>query len=1417
MRYISFILRENDIFILKCTQYEELLHVRHSIFILGPAGAGKTACWQCLQQALTLLGDKCATSCLNPKAITSNELYGYFNPQSKEWRDGILSNIFRNFAVESKTKSNSKWIILDGIIDAEWIESMNTVMDDNKMLTLVSNERIVLTPSMRMIFEISHLKNASPATVSRAGVVFINDTDLGWIPYKDRWISLLKNERDKQLLDTFFDRYVTVIFDIWKRLYKPIVQLVDINIVQTICKLLEGILVNISTEMNKLTISQITDIYERYFAFATIWAFGGCLPSSDGRIDVRLQFNNMWRKEFPAMKISDSLTIFDYYIDTTNDYQWQPWNNLVQPYIENPAIPINQISVQTADTIRMNYIMSLLIDHGHPVMLVGTSGTGKTNLVMNKLRNLDKNEMISRVIAFNARTSSQGLQTMLEAPLEKRGGRVYGPVNRKKIIFFLDDINMPSPDKYGTQESIALLQQHINYGFWYERVKILQKDIVDVRYIAAMNPKNGNFTILDRVLRHFGVFCANMPEKNDLVKIYGQILQSHLQKFSHRDIRTNLSSLITNATINLHQNLVKNFVPTAIKFHYQWNMREMINIFQGLCKSQPTEHNTTTDIINLWLHECERTFKDRMVDQVDIVQYDALVSNIFSKSGFDIPLEDISSKLWAPFNVSSEGEENVYGCFEYSWINTFLEKKLNEYNELYPAMNLVLFKEAISHICRICRIISNSRGNALLVGVGGNGKQSLAKLASFILGYDVFQILVTSTYNILDFKADIQELYKKTGLKGQPYTFIISENQIVQLDMLVYINDMLMSGHIADLFTPDEKDAVVNSIMNEVKFNGYTDYSNPDTCMNFFIDKVRHYLHIVLCFSPLSSQFSSWCRQFPALSNATVIDWFHPWPEEALLSVAHRFLKEIDLENNEIRNKIAIFMSTCHHRMGLHAEDCYREEKRRCFTTPKSFLELIKTYDVLLEKKRRDINDTSHRLEMGIQKIIIAGEQISDLQKILETELMEVEEASKKTNNLTLHISKEKSIVEQQSTLAEIEEAKTNAIVAEVEVQAADCAKDLAAAKPIVEKALAALNTLDKTSLTELKAMTHPPDDVTMVAIAVRVLTVSPRFIPSMKNRTWQEAKKMMTNVTVWLKELIDFDCDNIPQQSIDSIQIYINNPAFNPTTIQSKSVAAAGLCAWVVGINAYHKIRCEVRPKEERLAEAQERLSISRAALKKIQNKVSDLKHRLSILLNEYNQAVEQATAIKEKANHTKEKEELAQRLVSGLSSESKRWNQLIHELSVRKGYLVGDVLLSSAFLSYIGPFSKAFRKRIIEQDWLPLIKSLNIPITDNIDPVMHILTNDAAVASWNNDGLPADRISTENGAITMNCNRWPLMIDPQLQGIKWILNKEEHNGLKVIQQGGKNWLTILEQCIEEGLPCVIENLGESIEAIFR
>jgi len=120
-----------EMFVLKITQLREIFMVRWAVFLLGPAGCGKTAVWKTLLHAQNAYGEKGRAVPVNPKAVSRNELYGMLHPATREWKEGLMSVTFRDMS--NNTTYIHQWIVLDGDIDAEWIESMNTVMDDNKV------------------------------------------------------------------------------------------------------------------------------------------------------------------------------------------------------------------------------------------------------------------------------------------------------------------------------------------------------------------------------------------------------------------------------------------------------------------------------------------------------------------------------------------------------------------------------------------------------------------------------------------------------------------------------------------------------------------------------------------------------------------------------------------------------------------------------------------------------------------------------------------------------------------------------------------------------------------------------------------------------------------------------------------------------------------------------------------------------------------------------------------------------------------------------------------------------------------------------------------------------------------------------------------------------------------------------------
>ena len=1418
---------EHDVFISKICSLSELFSVRHCCFILGAAGSSKSEVWRTLaavQTTLGLGGGKTNAMCLNPKACSSNELYGFVNPTTKELNDGIVAKIMRDFS--KSDAPGYKWMVLDGDIDAEWIESMNTVMDDNKVLTLVSNERIPVTGSMRLLLEVSHFRNASPATASRGGVLFLNEADVGWKPLLDSWVYHKAEHRGRtvdsrcaDILGALCEQYVAPTLSFMrKNKLVHVTPLMDIAMVETFTRLLDGLLTP-----TEVPVGSERDTYEPMFQMAAVWAFGGGL-AADKVADHRKTFSEWWRTEWnkTTVKWPDGGLVFDYVVEPPPEGRGPKamvhWRSKIPAYMHLREAAFASIVVPTMETTRLTYLLDLLMPLGAPVMFVGNAGCAKTTVLGDKLRSLP-DHMISYTVNFNSFSTCWALQPILEAPLEKKSGMTFGPPGMKKLVYFLDDCNMPTPDKYGTQSAIALLEQQVDYGGFYDLKKLVLKTVINIQYLGAMNPTAGSFFIQDRLQRHFSTFACLFPDAEVLATIYGSILSGHLLHFAP-EVAAHANTL-TNATLTLHKEIADSFLPTAVKFHYQFNLRELSAVFQGLTLSSPEYFNYPMQMARLWLHEVHRVYADRLTDEQDHERFNEIASRV-ARNFFE-SLEPPEALLAEPVIFASfaiEAEEKTYFSIDtYEKLKRLLEGRLAEYNESNARMDLVLFEQAMQHVTRITRIIDNPRGNALLVGVGGSGKQSLTRLASYISGYAVFQVKLTAAYSMGDFKADLFAQYTRAGIKGDGVVFLFSDQQIVDERMLVYFNDVLSVGMPPDLFNQEDKDNAINAIRAEVKAAGLMDSS--DNCWEFFVTKVRKNLHVVLCMSPVGAAFRVRCRKFPALANCTVIDWFTPWPEEALISVAQRFLGEVDFADDDVRDNVAHHMAFVHRQVDATCGVYLAEERRNVYTTPKSYLELIALYKRLLARQNEQLEAMRDRLATGLVKLRSSAEQVAGMQVQLKEEQVVVEQKKAETEALLVQVGQEAAVADEQGAIAAIEEEKVAGVAKDVMAFQRQCEIDLASAEPAVKKAMAALGGLDKNSLTELKSLTTPPAEVLNVTAAVQYMTAKKGTNLKKIDTSWNAAKKFMGDAASFLAMLQAFDKDNFLLENKAEVRKFTGppdapNPNFNYDYMKSKSGAAAGLCDWIVNICIYHDIYLMVEPKRNLLKEAEVKLDDANRKLETVRNAVQVLEDRKRELQDQLMAATNEKNRLLEAAAVTAKRLNLAERLVNGLKDENERWGAGVEALKEQQSLLAGDVMISSSFIAYIGPFNEGFRARLIAS-WLEDVKQRSIPGTGGgVDPIA-MLSDEATIANWQRQGLPADRLSVENGAILNNCSRWPLLVDPQLQGINWLRQREAPNGVVIVQLSQKGYLDKVQGAMTEGLPIIIENLGESIDAVLE
>ncbi|XP_043088817.1 dynein axonemal heavy chain 11-like, partial [Puntigrus tetrazona] len=435
------------------------------------------------------IGKKPFWNDLNPKAISNDELFGFFHPATREWKDGLLSHFMRDQA--SNSHSGPKWIVLDGDIDPMWIESLNTVMDDNKVLTLANNERIPLTPSMRLLFEISHLKHATPATVSRAGILYLNPQELSWNLYVTSWIDRRERQTERAHLTILFDKYVPRCIEKMRSSFKTIVPVTENSMIQTLCSLLDCLLTPES-----IPADTPREVYETYFVFACVWAFGGA-TFQDQIHDHRAEFSQWWIKEMKSVKFPAQGSVFDYYLDP-HSRRFLPWTDRIPVFEMDPDTPVQSVLVPTAETVRLQYFTRVLLETSQPLMLIGGAGSGKSALVRNLLETLPENFMTAKVPLHFYITASV-LQKAMEKALERKAGRSYAPPRNKRLIYFIDDMNMAAVDGYGTSQPHALIRQHLDYKHWYDSQKLTMKDIHNTHYVSCMNPTSGSFTINPRL------------------------------------------------------------------------------------------------------------------------------------------------------------------------------------------------------------------------------------------------------------------------------------------------------------------------------------------------------------------------------------------------------------------------------------------------------------------------------------------------------------------------------------------------------------------------------------------------------------------------------------------------------------------------------------------------------------------------------------------------------------------------------------------------------------------------------------------------------------------------------------------------------------------------------------------------------
>ncbi|KAG2458608.1 DYH5 protein, partial [Polypterus senegalus] len=1222
----------------------------------------------------------------------------------------------------------------------------------------------------------------------------------------------------------------------------------------------------------------------RLFIFAIMWSIGALLELED-----RVKMENFLRSHTAKLELpvtTGEQTIFEFVVNESG--QWDHWSKKVPEYIyPKDSIPeYASILVPNVDNVRTDFLMHTIMKQGKAVLLIGEQGTAKTVMIKGYMSKYDPEVHLTKSLNFSSATLPNMFQRSIESYIDKRMGTTYGPPAGKKMTVFVDDINMPVINEWGDQITNEIVRQLMEQKGFYNLDKPGEfTGIVDIQFAAAMiHPGGGRNDIPQRLKRQFTVYNCTLPSNSSIDKIFSTIAEGYFceQRGFPKEV-CNLAAALVPSTRRIWQatkikvkhiemitaklqlqeeikdGVLQWMLPTPAKFHYIFNLRDLSRIWQGILKVTSEVCQTTDVLVALFLHECSRVIADRFTNHKDKEWFEQCMQKISAEDHGPNIIDTAPKEAYfvdflrdAPEATGDEPEDaeleapKIYEPIpSFEKLSERLEMFMQQYNEAIRGthMDLVCFKDAMVHLVKISRVIRTPQGNALLVGVGGSGKQSLTRLASFIAGYQSFQITLTRTYNTGNLMDDLKQLYRTAGQKGKGITFIFTDNEIKDESFLEYMNNVLASGEVSNLFARDEVDEITQDLIAVMKKEYPRRVPTPENLYDYFLSRVRSNLHVVLCFSPVGEKFRTRALKFPGLISGCTMDWFQRWPKDALVAVAQHFLSSYKIEcSDEVKQNVVNTMGTF---QDLVAEKCveyFERYRRQTYVTPKSYLSFIGGYKIIYSEKIAYVGMLAERMRTGLAKLMEAEVSVNQLSKELAVKEADLAVASKKADGVLQEVTVKAQAAEAVKSQVQKVKDKAQAIVDEIEADKAVAEGKLEAARPALELAEAALQTIKPADIATVRKLGKPPHlimrimDCVLLLFQRRVDTVTMDPERPCNKPSWAEALKLMNN-SGFLNMLLTFQKDTITEEVVELLTPYLEMEDYNLETAKKVCGNVAGLCSWTQAMAYFFGINKEVLPLKANLKLQEARLTVAQTELSNAQMQLDEKQKELDEVQAMYNAAMSEKQTLLDDAEACRKKMSNATALIEGLGGEKVRWTQSSKLFQSQINRLVGDVLLATGFLSYSGPFNQEYRNLLLKL-WKKEMSTNRIPYSDDIKALkahsatqplacliicssislqdlnlINMLVDNATIGEWNLQGLPNDDLSIQNGIIVTKASRYPLLIDPQGQGKIWIKSREKNNDLQVTSLNHKYFRSHLEDTLSLGRPLLIEDVGEELD----
>ncbi|XP_069493861.1 cytoplasmic dynein 1 heavy chain 1 [Ambystoma mexicanum] len=1441
----------------KVLQLYQIAQINHGLMMVGPSGSGKSMAWRVLLKALERLeGVEGVAHIIDPKAISKDHLYGTLDPNTREWTDGLFTHVLRKIIDNVRGELQKRqWIIFDGDVDPEWVENLNSVLDDNKLLTLPNGERLSLPPNVRIMFEVQDLKYATLATVSRCGMVWFSEdvlsTDMIFNNFlaRLRSIPLDEGEDEAQRMRkgkedegeesaspmlqiqrdaaTVLQPYFTSSGLVIKALehsfkLEHIMDLTRLRCLGSLFSMLHQACRNIAQYNANhpdfpMQIDQLERYIQRYLIYAILWSFSG-----DSRLKMRAELGEYIRRITTVpLPSAPNIPIIDYEVSITGE--WMPWQSKVpQIEVETHKVAAPDVVVPTLDTVRHEALLYTWLAEHKPLVLCGPPGSGKTMTLFSALRALPDMEVVG--LNFSSATTPELLLKTFDHYCEYRrtpNGVVLAPVQLGKwLVLFCDEINLPDMDKYGTQRVISFIRQMVEHGGFYRTSDQTWVKLERIQFVGACNPPTdpGRKPLSHRFLRHIPVVYVDYPGPASLTQIYGTFNRAMLRLIP--SLRTYADPL-TAAMVEFYTMSQERFTQDT-QPHYIYSPREMTRWVRGIFEAlRPLETLPVEGLIRIWAHEALRLFQDRLVEDEERHWTDENINMVALKH---FPNVEKEKALARPILYSNWLSKD-YIPVDQEELRDYVKARLKVFYEEELDVPLVLFNEVLDHVLRIDRIFRQPQGHLLLIGVSGAGKTTLSRFVAWMNGLSVYQIKVHRKYTGEDFDEDLRTVLRRSGCKNEKIAFIMDESNVLDSGFLERMNTLLANGEVPGLFEGDEYSTLMTQCKEGAQKEGLM-LDSHEELYKWFTSQVIRNLHVVFTMNPSSEGLKDRAATSPALFNRCVLNWFGDWSTEALYQVGKEFTSKMDLEKpNYIvpdympaaydklpqtpSHREAIVNSCVFVHLTLHQANARLAKRggRTMAITPRHYLDFINHYADLFNEKRSELEEQQMHLNVGLRKIKETVDQVEELRRDLRIKSQELEVKNAAANDKLKKMVKDQQEAEKKKVMSqEIQEQlhKQQAIIADKQMSVKE---DLDQVEPAVIEAQNAVKSIKKQHLVEVRSMANPPG-------AVKLALESICLLLGESTTDWKQIRSIIMREN-FIPTIVNFSAEEISDAIREKMKKnYMSNPSYNYELVNRASLACGPMVKWAIAQLNYADMLKRVEPLRNELQKLEDDAKDNQAKADEVEQMIRDLESSIARYKEEYAVLISEAQAIKADLAAVEAKVNRSTALLKSLSAERERWEKTSETFKNQMSTIAGDCLLSASFIAYAGYFDQQMRQNLFTT-WSHHLQQANIQFRTDIARTEYLSNADERLR-WQASSLPADDLCTENAIMLKRFNRYPLIIDPSGQATEFIMNEYKERKITRTSFLDDAFRKNLESALRFGNPLLVQDV-ESYDPILN